>query len=632
VGAPSKIDRLIEMGLSRYGAGDLEGALIMWEEALAMDPDNKQAASYADYVRLHVELLGSDPEVAHEADVAPFAIEEEPEYQIEVTAGELSRAQSQPARTVDNLDAGWFEEESATRDVESGEPVERARDFEPEEGFELELELEAEPALEHEAEPALGLEAEPPPAQEVSFEPATREYFGTPTAPTAGAELPPDFADLGTEGGTREYGGARPTGNDSGGRDFSGVGANDSGGHDFSAAGTDGGTREFLGGGGNRSEFGRDEYTGGFTSEGTPYGFSNQETEVRKRDFGFVQPVGAAVPVGDSPPERDATSQTDAGQTTERPSFRHATAHGTRAPEPDEEELLATLPNPRRQHIADLPTQDIPVLPTQDIPVLKTGKAITKDMPDAERRPAQRDSSELSQGEVTFTQVRTQVYQPAGIDIGAPTRDLGLRPIPPPKPEQPDDEEPVTKQSDVRALRDAATRGDGAAVQPDPEPTQTEHALPFDAIAAHEGEILEAVDADAPPDEPREDQTRRRVAALLERAVHWNTTGETEKAITAVDLAMNEDPNSALGQKLITRNRDTIMSVFQGYLGDLERMPQLARPLHELADAPISPRAAFLLSRIDGSLTIDELLDVSGMPRLEAFRHLCQLYLRGILR
>ena len=59
---------------------------------------------------------------------------------------------------------------------------------------------------------------------------------------------------------------------------------------------------------------------------------------------------------------------------------------------------------------------------------------------------------------------------------------------------------------------------------------------------------------------------------------------------------------------------------------------QLAKSLQELQSAPINPRAAFLLSRIDGTLTIDELLDVSGMPRLEAYRHLCQLYLRGILR
>jgi predicted Rossmann fold nucleotide-binding protein DprA/Smf involved in DNA uptake len=105
-----------------------------------------------------------------------------------------------------------------------------------------------------------------------------------------------------------------------------------------------------------------------------------------------------------------------------------------------------------------------------------------------------------------------------------------------------------------------------------------------------------------------------------------------ERAVAAVDLALSENPGTALAQKLIHRNREVIMNVFQAYLGNLDRAPQLARPLHELGSAPISPRAAFLLSRIDGLLTIDEILDVCGMPRLEAYRYLCQLYLRGILR
>ena len=52
----------------------------------------------------------------------------------------------------------------------------------------------------------------------------------------------------------------------------------------------------------------------------------------------------------------------------------------------------------------------------------------------------------------------------------------------------------------------------------------------------------------------------------------------------------------------------------------------------ELGAAPINPRAAFLLSRIDGSLSVDEILDVAGMPRLEAYRHLCQLLLHGIIK
>ena len=37
------IDRLIEEGLNRYGTGDLDGALLIWEQALAIDPDNAQA-------------------------------------------------------------------------------------------------------------------------------------------------------------------------------------------------------------------------------------------------------------------------------------------------------------------------------------------------------------------------------------------------------------------------------------------------------------------------------------------------------------------------------------------------------------------------------------------------------------
>jgi hypothetical protein len=43
----------------------------------------------------------------------------------------------------------------------------------------------------------------------------------------------------------------------------------------------------------------------------------------------------------------------------------------------------------------------------------------------------------------------------------------------------------------------------------------------------------------------------------------------------------------------------------------------------------LDPRAAFLLSRIDGSISIDDLLEVSGMPRLEAMRVLALLIRHG---
>ena len=53
--------------------------------------------------------------------------------------------------------------------------------------------------------------------------------------------------------------------------------------------------------------------------------------------------------------------------------------------------------------------------------------------------------------------------------------------------------------------------------------------------------------------------------------------------------------------------------------------------MHELPREQIDSRAAFLLSRVDGNLSFEEILDVSGMTRLEALRHLARLVGRGIL-
>ncbi|HET9619818.1 MAG TPA: hypothetical protein VFP84_00530, partial [Kofleriaceae bacterium] len=201
--------------------------------------------------------------------------------------------------------------------------------------------------------------------------------------------------------------------------------------------------------------------------------------------------------------------------------------------------------------------------------------------------------------------------------IFAPTRELGLR-----TEKRPATEDEPTGELDAQKIRGAA-----------PARQTSRPVLPgMDPIDARSAEILEEIDRAAPASETREDRTRRRITALLERATEWGRTGDVERSVAAVDLALSEDPNSALAQKLIHRNRDTIMNAFQGFLGDLQRTPSLARPLHELGSAPISPRAAFLLSRVDGTLSLDEILDVSGMPRLEAYRYLCQLFLRGILR
>lgn len=558
------INQLIEEGLTLYGQGDLDGALLAWEKALGADPENAQATSYVDYVRQNYDTLtGEAQSTEHDA---PFGIDDDP-YQIEILPGEWERLSAPsikpPPASGNDVDEGWFmdDDESARR---------------------------AAPDL------ALELDAEEPPA--VSFEDETREYQN--------AHRPP----------------ARAITNDSG-----------------------------------RNEFG---------SENTPApvsGFHSQPTNLVERETGFVKPTARgkqtsmppeafstmSMPKLDNLPPEPALATASISLSYDEPGAAIPTRPPTaeRKLSPEAEELINSLPSPTPRESVETITPLLgspPLDPTTGKP--RTG---TAELPQSLRLPAITEAPPpIAMGASMTRDVRTRDFdaQPTkpslpkpsatptrelkpselssfGNMVSAPTRDLGIRPL------------GVTGTATATPLPDDEKTSQRRPIVPVGEGTRADVILPFDPIDARSAQILDEVDEGAEPvGESREDKTRRRITTLFERALAWSQSGELDKAVAAIDLALSEDPNSALGQKLVHRHREQMLAVFQAFLGDLDRQPVLARPLHELASAPISPRAAFLLSRIDGSLSLDELLDVSGMPRIEAYRYLCQLFLRGILR
>jgi len=393
---------------------------------------------------------------------------------------------------------------------------------------------------------------------------------------------------------------------------------------------------------------------GGFSPEGTP-GFESGLTDVRRRDLGFVRPTTAGEPVPTPPRARPPTAEPpelmitlrtpqhgDEIETAELgPAGRSGPSTFDRSDAaldlptaqppvlseaPDEEMLL--LPTSRPMHVTlDLPTDVVPPHQRAAFEAIELDEPIEPPAglhaaPTRELGMAFASTQTMDFGDKPTQQLDRPSFQHTDPLVSAPTRELGLR----------------TPAVTSRAVtEDQPTLTTGKVFQPeavdyDPEGTRGDIILSFDPIDARTAQILDEVDRAAPANEPREDKTRRRITTLIDQAQVWAAAHELDKSVAAIDLALSEDPNSALAQKLIHRNRDTIMSVFQGFLGNLDRQPSLARPLHELGSAPISPRAAFLLSRVDGALTLDEILDVSGMPRLEAYRYLCQLFLRGILR
>ncbi len=165
----TELDRLIEEGLTLYGQGDLDGALLVWERALSIDPDNAQANSYVDYVRMNYEMLTTD---GGQDASAPFGIAaDEPEYQIEILPGEAKPEPGAPMY-MDPGDEGWYMESEPDRAslVPSNRPSEETIDKR------IDADPDPQPVM-------LELEADEPPLPEpviepggVNFEDATREY------------------------------------------------------------------------------------------------------------------------------------------------------------------------------------------------------------------------------------------------------------------------------------------------------------------------------------------------------------------------------------------------------------------------------------------------------------------------
>jgi hypothetical protein len=65
---------------------------------------------------------------------------------------------------------------------------------------------------------------------------------------------------------------------------------------------------------------------------------------------------------------------------------------------------------------------------------------------------------------------------------------------------------------------------------------------------------------------------------------------------------------------------------YESMIGSLDKVPS-----HGQATPDLDPRSAFMLSRIDGMSSAEDLLEVSGMPRLEALRLLALLVRRGVV-
>lgn len=103
-------------------------------------------------------------------------------------------------------------------------------------------------------------------------------------------------------------------------------------------------------------------------------------------------------------------------------------------------------------------------------------------------------------------------------------------------------------------------------------------------------------------------------------------------ALRVAELILGRDSAHVEALHVADESRRRLEQLYMSRLGGTAGVAQVVVRRNDVRWLGLDHRAGFLLSRVDGLHTIDDLLDVSGMPRIETLKTLVDLLDSGAIR
>ena len=131
----------------------------------------------------------------------------------------------------------------------------------------------------------------------------------------------------------------------------------------------------------------------------------------------------------------------------------------------------------------------------------------------------------------------------------------------------------------------------------------------------------------------RADHDRRsRPATTIEDARRLLKWGEAEQALSLLARLLEHLPFHADASALSQECRQAVERECVSEIGSLSAVLVVAVAPEELKQFKLDGASGFLLSLMDGATNVETMLDLCGLPRLLALRHLRGLVSRGVAR
>ena len=140
-----------------------------------------------------------------------------------------------------------------------------------------------------------------------------------------------------------------------------------------------------------------------------------------------------------------------------------------------------------------------------------------------------------------------------------------------------------------------------------------------------------------PDDFARDSEVRQRATVdaggepTIDLARRHHAAGEHEEALFLLSGLLELSPLHPEASTLATECRAALERQCLSVLGSEKSVLVVALSAEELKRFALDNVSGFLLSHMDGATDVETLIDISGLPRLLALRHLRGLLDRGII-
>ena len=107
--------------------------------------------------------------------------------------------------------------------------------------------------------------------------------------------------------------------------------------------------------------------------------------------------------------------------------------------------------------------------------------------------------------------------------------------------------------------------------------------------------------------------------------------GDFTGALVIAESLLDQDPENEDAKRYAQSCREVLTQMYAARIGPMDQIASVAVPPDQITWLSLDHRAGFLLSLIDGTLSIEEILDVSGMSRLDALRIMYTLVQQNVI-